>query len=127
MAKNLGALMGADEDEDGVPTLKPRSAAAKAAKAAQVVAPPVAVAPKRVTIVLEENETIPPTGQFISVQGRSYMLRPGDPASVPVEVLNVLNDAVQEVPMIDSMTNQIVGYRKKMRFPYRIVPDAVAA
>ena len=31
---------------------------------------------KRVRIVLEDNDTIPPTGQFIGVNGKGYILRP---------------------------------------------------
>jgi hypothetical protein len=76
---------------------------------------------KRVTIVLEENDNIPPTGQFISLNGRTWMLRPGEPAEVPVGLVNVLDDAVMDVPQVDPVTRQIVGYRKKLRFPYRLV------
>ena len=80
----------------------------------------------RKTIVLEENDNIPPTGQFIQVNGRSYMLRPGEPAEVPQEVINALEQAVQETPQVDPTTRQVVGYRKKLRFPYRIVDLAQA-
>lgn len=79
---------------------------------------------KRVTIVLEDNENIPPTGQFIGVNGRSYMLRSGEPASVPVEVIDVLNNAVQAVPDRDPVSQQVIGYRSRLRFPYRVVNPA---
>lgn len=78
---------------------------------------------KRVTIVLEDNENIPPTGQFIGVNGRGYMLRSGEPASVPVEVIEVLNNAVQSVAERDPVSQQVVGYRARLRFPYRVVTD----
>jgi hypothetical protein len=84
------------------------------------------VAPKRVRIVLEENENIPPTGQFFGHNGNTYLLRPGDEADVPVEILTVLNDAVQDVPQLDPTTRQVVGYRKKLRFPYRVVQPQAA-
>jgi hypothetical protein len=76
---------------------------------------------KKVAIVLEENDNIPPTGQFISLNGRTWMLRPGEAVEVPVGLLRVLDDAVQSVPQVDPTTRQIVGYRRKLRFPYRLV------
>jgi len=102
--KDIGALL-ADDDE--VAPLKSR-----AKEKAE---------PARKTIVLEENDNIPPTGQFIQVNGRSYILRPGEPAEVPQEVIDVLEHAVQEMPQVDPTTRQVVGYRKKLRFPYRFV------
>jgi hypothetical protein len=36
-------------------------------------------------------------------------------------LVNILNDAVMEVPNVDPVTRQIVGYRKKLRFPFRLV------
>ena len=74
---------------------------------------------KRVRIVLEDNSEVPPTGQFFSINGRAYILRAGEEAEVPVELLNVLNDAVMEVPTV--INDQVVGYRKRMRFPYRVI------
>lgn len=74
---------------------------------------------KRVRIILEDNSEVPPTGQFFSINGRAYILRAGEEAEVPVELLNVLNDAVMEVPTV--INDQVVGYRKRMRFPYRVV------
>lgn len=75
---------------------------------------------KRVRIILEENENIPPTGQFFGIQGEGYILRPGEAADVPVELIEVLNNAVQSVPVLDS-AQTVVEYREKLRFPYRIV------
>jgi len=109
--KDVGVLLATDEE---VQPLKPR------AKAALEVE-------RKIRIVLEENENIPPTGQFISVNGRTFVLRPGDEADVPECVINVLNDAVQDMPQVDPFTQQVVGYRKKLRFPYRIITAARAA
>lgn len=75
---------------------------------------------KRVWIVLEENENIAPTGQFFGINGRSYILRPGDAAAVPEEVLALLDDAIESKPVLDSNSN-VTGYRDKLRFPYRFV------
>jgi hypothetical protein len=75
---------------------------------------------KRVRIILEENDQIPPTGQFLSINGKAYILRPGEEADVPEELLSVLNDAVEDAAIIGPDT-RVLGYRKKMRFPYRVV------
>lgn len=93
-----------------------------------LVAPPedVAAVPvelKRVKIILEENEHIPPTGQFFGVQGKGYVLRPGEIAEVPVSIINILNCAIMSVPIVDG-TQRVVGYRDRLRFPYRVVLDS---
>lgn len=106
-------------DDDEVPTFKPKSK------------PRAVKGEKMVTIHLEENENIPPTGQFIQYGAgnnlRSFMLRPGEDVAVPEAILHILDAAVQDVPQIDQTTKQVVGYRKKLRFPYRIVREAQAA
>lgn len=114
----------------------------------------------RITIILEENESIPPSGQFFgyhtnwinpetlesleervqsqeitrkeahvmaseSITFEAY-LRPGEEADVPVELLSVLNDAVTDAPIIDPVTSQVLGYRSRLRYPYRIVQHAHA-
>jgi hypothetical protein len=104
-------------DDDVVPPLPPR-----ANKPA---------GERMVTIVLEENDEIPPTGQFIQFGAghmlRSFMLRPGEEAKVPEALLNVLEQAVQDVPVIDPLTKQVLSWRKRLRFPYRVIRDAQAA
>ena len=54
-----------------------------------------------------------------TVQFEAY-LRPGEEASVPVELLSVLNDALTDTPVIDPITSQVLGYKQKLRYPYRI-------
>jgi hypothetical protein len=116
MNDNLNNLI----EDEGVPALKPRSKAKTAPKGE-----------KMITIHLEENENIPPTGQFIQYGAghtlRSFMLRPGEDVSVPEAILHILDAAVQDVPQIDQTTKQVVGYRKKLRFPYRVVRESQAA
>lgn len=91
----------------------------KAAYDAVIDTSPQPPTDKRVRIVLEDNSEIPPTGQFFSVNGRSYILRSNEEAEVPVELLSVLNDAVMEMPIVQN--DQVTGYRKRMRFPYRVI------
>jgi hypothetical protein len=78
------------------------------------------VAERRIKIILEENEHIPPTGQFFGVQGKGYILRSGEVADVPLSIVGILNTAIQSVPVKDS-GDRVVGYRDRLRFPYRII------
>jgi hypothetical protein len=75
--------------------------------------------PARLKVVLEEDAAIPPTGLFISANGRPYLLMPGVEAAVPPEVISVLDDAVTSIPVIDPQTQRVTGYRQRLRFPYR--------
>lgn len=84
-----------------------------------VPAPPPAEG-KRIRIILEENDGIPPTGQFFGANGRSYLIRPGEEVDVPMEVISCLDDAVMETPVTD-MNGNLEGFRKRLRFPYRVV------
>lgn len=75
----------------------------------------------RVKILLEENDDIPPTGLFLGHNGRSYMLRPGEPVEVPRPLLEILDHAVMSAPQLDPQTKQVMGYRERMRYPYRVI------
>ena len=133
MQPNFGSNL---EDDSTIPL----ATAGEKMTPARVDAPPErapASAPyqgPRVRIVLEDNDNIPPTGQFFGHNGRGFILRSGEEADVPPELIGILNDAVWDAPIVDSQTQQIIGYRKRLRFPYRILgtvaavsPAAVAA
>lgn len=49
------------------------------------------------------------------------VLRPGEEAYVPIEVLTTLGDAIVSAPVIDPGTFQITMYRDRMRLPYRLI------
>jgi hypothetical protein len=83
------------------------------------VAPPAVKPLARFKVILEEDPAIPPTGLFISANGRPYLLMAGVEAQVPQEVISVLNDAVISVPVVDPQTQRVNGYRSRLRFPYR--------
>lgn len=82
---------------------------------------------KVLRILLEENQDIPPTGQFIGHNGNSYLLKPGVWVDVPMPIIEILNNAVAKVPERDPQTQQIIGWREKMRYPYRVAPGQMAA
>ncbi len=103
-----------------IPTPAPTRRRKTAVEAAQA-AGKVVSKPRLTRIILEENDDIPPTGLFIGHNGRTFMLRPGEEADVPPEVVGILNDAVMSTPVKDPSTGQVVGYRDRMRYPYRRV------
>jgi hypothetical protein len=76
---------------------------------------------EKVKIILEENENIPPTGQFFGLNDKSYILRPGEIAEVPIGIIDILDNAVESRPVVDPSTKQTVDYRPRHRFGYRIV------
>ena len=77
--------------------------------------------PETRRIILEENEAIPPTGLFLGINGRSYLLRPGEEVDVPMGIIEILNNATMSTPVVDPQSLQVLGYRERMRYPYRVV------
>ena len=129
-AENTGAEAGTDTAA-GTPAAAPeltpaqKAAATRAAKAATATATATAAEatpakPKRVKIILEENDAIPPTGQFFGVNGTGYQIQPGKEVEVPEFLLDVLNNAVATKPVLNE-DSQVIGYRDVPRFPYRII------
>jgi hypothetical protein len=99
-----------DRDDNG------RAGGSKPRKAAKVKP-----ASDRVWIILEENDDIPPTGLYVGHNGTGYLIRTGEPVSVPTHVLGVLDTAITTVSVTDPTTRQVVGHRERMRYPYRRV------
>jgi hypothetical protein len=77
--------------------------------------------PQTVKIIIEENDNIPPTGLFVGLNGKGYLIRPGEEVNVPLGVVEILDNAVMSAPQTDPGTRRVVGYRERMRYPYRRV------
>lgn len=75
----------------------------------------------RVEIILEENDDIPPTGLFLGLNGRGFMLRPGEKVKVPPGIVDILEHAVMSAPVVDPQTKQVIGYRDRLKYPFRKV------
>lgn len=75
---------------------------------------------RRTRIVLEESDEIGPSGQFFGADGKGFMLRPGEEADVPDSILNILDTAVKSVPIKDG-SDTVIGWRDRLRFPYRVI------
>ena len=76
---------------------------------------------ERVRIILEESEEIPPTGLPVGVNGEICYIKPGEEVALKRKFIEVLNKAETEVPIVNPQTRAIEGYRKKLRFPYRVL------
>jgi hypothetical protein len=109
-----GQLLDSDDDDMDVVL----SAAPPAAKKPRATREPIVK--QRVRIMLEDNDAIPPGGQFIQVNGKSFLILAGHEVEVPPEVVDVLDHAVMSVPIVDEMQS-VIGYRDRLRFPYRVI------
>lgn len=97
-------------------TDEPVAEVKKASTAPKKTAP---AKPKTVRIQLEENDSIPPTGLYLGHNGRGYLISAGEPVDVPPHILEILDHAIESIPRLDPRTQGVIGYRNKMRYPYR--------
>jgi len=72
-----------------------------------------------IRVQLEESDDIPPSGLFIGVDDSHYLLQPGMEVDVPQGVVDVLENAVISVPKIDPSTRRVIGYKDRLKYPFR--------
>jgi len=82
---------------------------------------PVGMPTDTVKIILEDNNDIPPTGLFVGLNGKGFLISPGVAVDVPAAVVEILEHAVVSTPVIDPQDNQVLGYRDRMKYPFRRV------
>lgn len=106
-----------DDDGPGEMALKPPARTSTSARSRTTRATRAATA----RILLEESDEIPPTGLFVGLNGKAYIIKPGEEVDVPIGVLEVLENAVIRVPVVDPQTRQVVDYRDRTRLPFRVL------
>lgn len=84
-------------------------------------AKPKKAQPQFYKILMEDSEAIPPAGQFFALNGRNWYLKGGHTYVVPLGLKVVLDNAVESYAVQNPDTKQVVGYRDKLRFPYRLL------
>ena len=91
-----------------------------------VKAPSQVTLPKTKRIIIEESEHIPPTGLYMGLNGRGYMIQPGVSVNLPIGLLEILDNAKYDAPVIDPLTRQVTGTSRRSRFSYRVVEKEAA-
>jgi hypothetical protein len=77
--------------------------------------------PESKWVVLDDNDDIPPTGLFVGHNGTGFLIQTGVPVCVPTYVLQILDDAVMDAPIINPADRKVMGYRPRPRYTYRAV------
>ena len=108
-------------DAEPVVTKRPMPATKVAAKPKEATAAKPVGMPTTIRVRIEENPAIPPSGLFVGLNGRGYLIRPGEEVNLPVGVVEVLKNAVESAPVLKAGTNQIIGFRPRMRYPFTVV------
>ena len=93
--------------------VKPKATRGKKAEAA------TAAGEQLFDITLHDSPEIPPNGQFIGINGKQYVLKPGVRVRVPASVLEVLDNAVHAVPELDA-NMRVMGMRNAPRLTYTL-------
>lgn len=108
------------DEQTGNPDLLGSNIPAAPRANTKTVKKPAEGMPKYQRINLDENESIPPTGLFIGHNGKGYLLRAGEEANVPTEVIQILRDAIVSIPQTDG-SGTVIGYRDRPKYPFRVI------
>lgn len=84
---------------------------------------PKSISSKTRRIMIEEHPDIPPTGLFVGVNGYGYLIKAGVPIDCPISVIEVLDNAIVNMPVVNPSTLQVTGSRERRRFTYRELHD----
>jgi hypothetical protein len=76
-------------------------------------------------IKIEDNDKIPPGGQYIGLNGRNWLITSGVEVVVPRGVLYVLDDAVESIPITDRNTGRVASWSQRKKYPFQIVEAVV--
>ena len=93
----------------------------EADKSVDLFARPTPFRPKTIRIILEENDDIPPTGLFLGLNGKGFMIQAGMEVDIPLALIEILDHAITSLPQVHQQTRRVIGYRQRMRFPYRVI------
>jgi len=110
-------------EDDSVVAKPKRRAAPKADPKAVPKLAPAASTEQMTRITIEKNDTIPPSGLSIGLNGRQWLVKPGKPVDVPPGILEVLDNAIYSAPVVDPDTLKVIDYEDRLRYPYRILKD----
>lgn len=102
-------------------TLREKVAAAMGVEIPQ--APPNAGADKRKTVTVNIHKTQGKLGRgdvFVSVNNKDYLIKRGTDVEVPVEVMHVLQNAIEDTFEYDEVTKDIVK-REVHAYPFTVV------
>lgn len=70
-------------------------------------------------IMLEDNAAVPPGGLFVSGNGRTFLMQAGVEVVVPRIVLEILDNAIELVPIVDPLTGTPRRYMPRKKYPYQ--------
>lgn len=115
----LDETLGGEPENAGDPAPKRRQRRVQTPQ--ELIERTKSAAPKRVKIILEENDAIPPTGLPLQHNGRAIVIMPGEIVEIPEHYLEILDHAVMSTPTVDPQTKQVINYRDRLRYPYRRV------
>jgi len=115
----VAPVAAAEDDDDGEVVTLPPPRKKRAQPPTEVQ--PAQGMPKKFRIILEENEVIPPTGLYLSHNGRPYVIQTGVEVDIPHFLKEILDNAVISVPVTEPSTQQVIGYRNRLRYPYRVI------
>lgn len=76
-------------------------------------------AEQKYLIVMEESAAVPPGGLFVCGNGVTWLAQPNVELKVPRIFLEILDNAIELVPVVDPLTGSPRRYNKRRKYPYQ--------